>query len=90
MTYRRCCVFGCPCKSKSGEEGSAEVFHRFPSDSDTREKWVNFACGGKSGWSPSKYAFVCGCHFREEMKLPGSSRGRLHQFAFPGIIIGET
>jgi len=64
-----CCVPQCNSKWKKGTPDKVR-FHQFPKEKSLRARWM---VAIKTGKEPSKYAKVCGKHFRKEDYVPLST-----------------
>ena len=56
---RKCCVaYGC---SNNPVKDSNLSFHRFPSDTERKDKWANAV--RREGWKPTSSSVLCSVHF---------------------------
>ena len=87
----KCVVVGCKTghkrkkrKGETAEDDNDEttpkekksMFH-FPSDKESRQKWINFVC--RKDWTPSINSVVCSDHFDPKYLICRSQRTHLNQ-----------
>ena len=81
---RKCCVaYGC---SNNPVKDPNLSFHRFPSDTERKDKWANAV--RRKGWKPTSSSVLCSAHFtRDQFQVPPGlkQRARLHPTAIPTI-----
>ena len=62
------CVAGGPnqqsCKNSTSTEGIS--MHAFPSDKETRKKWVDFVRRHRPHFQPTRYSALCSIHFEAQ------------------------
>ena len=62
------CVAGGPnrqsCKNSTSTEGIS--MHVFPSDEETRKKWVDFVRRHRPDFQPTRYSALCSIHFEAQ------------------------
>ncbi|XP_060805453.1 THAP domain-containing protein 5 [Amyelois transitella] len=61
----RCSILECRNNSRTSNLIRSGVsYHRFPKDSDLRDKWI--AATGRINWTPTKTSCICSEHFAEK------------------------
>ena len=69
------------------------VFHSFPKDEKTKEKWVANVCrisrGAPGLWKPTKNSKICGKHFEDQCYVTDMKK-KLIPTAVPTLDMGNT
>ncbi|XP_045783605.1 uncharacterized protein LOC123879742 isoform X3 [Maniola jurtina] len=80
-----CAVNWCRKSSKTyNYKNDGITFHRFPRNSEYKEKWINATCRGEK-WFPNKYSIICSRHFTEDCFQNMKNRRKLKKTALPTL-----